>query len=44
MAASRAVPANPPTPYGMLESRLHNVSVSLDGPPVIEAFHLPVSW
>ena len=25
-----------PTTYGMLESRLHNVSVSLDGPPVIE--------
>ena len=32
-----AAPANPPTTYGMLESRLHNVSVSLDGPPVIEA-------
>lgn len=32
-----AAPANPPTNYGMLESRLHNVSVSLDGPPVIEA-------
>ena len=30
-------PANPPTTYGMLESRLHNVSVSLDGPPVIDA-------
>lgn len=34
---SLAAPANPPTTYGMLESRLHNVSVSLDGPPVIEA-------
>lgn len=32
-----AAPANPPTTYGMLESRLHNISVSLDGPPVIEA-------
>lgn len=32
-----AAPVNPPTTYGMLESRLHNVSVSLDGPPVIEA-------
>ena len=32
-----AAPANPPTTYGMLESRLHNVSVNLDGPPVIEA-------
>lgn len=32
-----AAPANPPTTYGKLESRLHNVSVSLDGPPVIEA-------
>lgn len=30
-----AVPA--PTTYGMLESRLLDVSVSLDGPPVIEA-------
>jgi len=34
---SLAAPANPPTTYGKLESRLHNVSVSLDGPPVIEA-------
>jgi hypothetical protein len=34
---SLAAPVNPPTTYGMLESRLHNVSVSLDGPPVIEA-------
>ncbi len=34
---SLAAPSNPPTTYGMLESRLHNVSVSLDGPPVIEA-------
>jgi hypothetical protein len=32
-----AAPANPPTTYGMLESRLYNVSVSLEGPPVIEA-------
>ena len=32
-----AAPVNPPTTYGKLESRLHNVSVSLDGPPVIEA-------
>ena len=32
-----AAPANPPTTYGMLESRQHNISVSLDGPPVIEA-------
>ena len=34
---SLSAPSNPPTTYGMLESRLHNVSVSLDGPPVIEA-------
>ena len=30
-------PVNPPTTYGMLESRLHNLSIGLDGPPVIEA-------
>ncbi|MBP8867649.1 MAG: hypothetical protein KBG62_06060, partial [Propionivibrio sp.] len=32
-----AAPTNPPTTYGMLESRLHDVSIGLDGPPVIEA-------
>ena len=32
-----AAPSNPPTTYGMLESRLHDVSIGLDGPPVIEA-------
>ena len=32
-----AAPVNPPTTYGMLESRLHNLSIGLDGPPVIEA-------
>lgn len=32
-----SAPHVPPTLYGMLESRLHDVSVSLDGPPVIDA-------
>ncbi|MFO0244494.1 MAG: hypothetical protein ACK53H_03820 [Betaproteobacteria bacterium] len=29
--------SNPPTTFGMLSSRLYEVSISLDGPPVIEA-------